>query len=317
MLPFKRAGRCFHFYLLFHTRWPHTTIMQFHLLFAALALVVYHVDALGGVGIDRAAALGKGKAIAETTSAGSDDTLRLHVLRHGQTHANVLQYSQGAHEFGKWTTLTDEGREGAKQLGHRLASEGNFRTIYHSPQVRAKQTAEEIKKTLAGHGQHVELVPIHDLRDSDRGPHVNELSLEQLTRDRKAGVVYPGAETPEQMEQRLHRGVHHIIKASHGQSDVAYVGHTAGVSRIMADVFADAKKPYYIPSHWDSETSKRHIKIANTSHGVVALKPSKVADHLDKDGKLIYDPHSTHIEKWAEARKPDGSWDLPDWMVRH
>ncbi|PWN43832.1 PGAM-domain-containing protein [Ceraceosorus guamensis] len=274
-------------------------------LFATLLLVARDIHALGGLGLDRAAALkSKGKAL---VGAGNTDELRVHFFRHQQTHANVLKVSQGVHEHEGLTTLTDKGREDARRLGHHLSTQGQFKTIYHSPMLRAKQTAEEMQGAMAEHGQHVKLVPLEQIRTLDRGKGEG-LPLKQLTEDAKAGKVHEGQETHEAQNLRLHQGLHHIIKASQGEKNTAFIGHYHSVSSTLADVFAKggARKPSYIPPDLKEAQLKDKVWIKNGSHSVVSIKPSKVADQLDKDGKMVFDPETIRIEKWGELLQPDG-----------
>lgn len=93
--------------------------------------------------------------------------MRLFLVRHGQTHANVARQLDTAHPG---LELTDLGREQAVDLAHRLEGE-DLGAIYVSDLVRTQQTAEPLSRTLG-----LELVVLPGLREIQAGDY--EMSTE-------------------------------------------------------------------------------------------------------------------------------------------
>ena len=86
--------------------------------------------------------------------------MRLFLVRHGQTHANVSRQLDTA---VPGLDLTDEGREQARALAERLAGE-DLGAIYTSDLVRAQQTAAPLAEALG-----LEVVVLPGLREIQAG----------------------------------------------------------------------------------------------------------------------------------------------------
>jgi probable phosphoglycerate mutase len=93
--------------------------------------------------------------------------VRLFLVRHGQTHANVGRQLDTAHPGAD---LTDLGREQAHALAVRLRGE-DLGAIYVSDLVRTHQTAEPLARELG-----LELVVLPGLREIQAGDY--EMSTE-------------------------------------------------------------------------------------------------------------------------------------------
>ena len=93
--------------------------------------------------------------------------MRLFLVRHGQTHANVSRQLDTA---VPGLDLTDEGREQARALAERLAGE-DLGAIYTSDLVRAQQTAAPLAEALG-----LEVVVLPGLREIQAGDY--EMSTE-------------------------------------------------------------------------------------------------------------------------------------------
>ena len=119
------------------------------------------------------------------------DTCWLYLIRHGATANNRARPPRLQ---GRRTDpgLSDEGRRQAEQTSRFLSSSG-LRTVYSSPLLRAKQTAEVIAKP---HG--LEVVTADDLIEADVGEWEGRTWTEIERDDREAYLAFMenGAENP-------------------------------------------------------------------------------------------------------------------------
>jgi len=109
--------------------------------------------------------------------------MRLHLIRHGETTANVT----GALDTARpGADLTDLGREQAQQLVHRLHDEP-IEALYTSTLVRTQQTARPLA-TARG----LEITVDDGLREWDAGD--LEMRTDQESEDRYLAVVFGWAD---------------------------------------------------------------------------------------------------------------------------
>lgn len=81
--------------------------------------------------------------------------MRLYLIRHGQTTGDIEDRYGGDYE----DHLTEKGKEQSKKLVKKLKNK-NIEIIFHSPRVRATETAKIVAKEL-----NIKLVKIQDLRE--------------------------------------------------------------------------------------------------------------------------------------------------------
>ena len=123
-------------------------------------------------------------------------TLRLHLIRHGETAWSL----SGRHTGRTDLALTPHGEAEARELGRRLRGIPSVR-VFSSPLARARQTC-----ALSVGGATPEILP--DLVEWDYGDYEGIRSLE-IIRGRPGWNLFrdgcPGGETPEQVGRRADR----------------------------------------------------------------------------------------------------------------
>ena len=167
-------------------------------------------------------------------------TLKLYLIRHGQTEYNAAGIVQG------WcdSPLTAEGKAGAAQTGNAIAqAQIRFAAAYCSTSPRTAATTQIILQ----HAQqpHTTPTPLDDLREYHFGSfegqpssHIHQTIAQELGYERtenwladyRSGKhsnnqlmhtlhrIDPRAEQESQFIQRLHRGIQHIIANSLARS---------------------------------------------------------------------------------------------------
>lgn len=151
-------------------------------------------------------------------------TLRLYLVRHGQTDGNVEGRSQGHREV----PLNERGRRQAAAIGERLRPRPLV-AVYASPLGRSLATAEAI---AAPHG--LDVVPDARLAELDHGI-LDGLTGEELRRDYAqflaqwregdpAELAMPGGESMGDAQRRMVVAME-AIAAEHPDGEVAVVSH--------------------------------------------------------------------------------------------
>lgn len=152
-------------------------------------------------------------------------------VRHGETAANAENRIQGQ---GINQSLTPKGEEQARDAAKKLKG-NSIDLVVSSDLKRAKETAGIIAKELG-----VEVIFDKRLRERDYGilegtspeDRVKNNMVEMFERRHHKGTQIPGAETVEEVEQR----VSEIIaehKAKHGHKNVAIVSHGHTLRRLL------------------------------------------------------------------------------------
>jgi probable phosphoglycerate mutase len=149
--------------------------------------------------------------------------MRLFLVRHGQTPANVARQLDTAHPG---LDLTDVGREQAEALAHRLEGE-DLGAIYVSDLVRTHQTAEPLARALG-----LELIVLPGLREiqagdwemsTEWGPYVEAVAA---WRDDPTRAI-PGGDTGVGFLERYTEAVRRI--ADDGHESAVAVSHGAAM----------------------------------------------------------------------------------------
>jgi broad specificity phosphatase PhoE len=130
-----------------------------------------------------------------------------YLLRHGQSEANVRRVAAGGNLD---SPLTELGKNQARELAavvHHLPQLPS--KIYHSPQIRAKDTAYFVNNTLQ-----LETVEIHDLKEHIFGDWENTPwdDIKHLVDNR---VNPPNGETYTQFGERVQRAITDILNTDH------------------------------------------------------------------------------------------------------
>jgi len=152
------------------------------------------------------------------------------LVRHGQTDWNLARRIQGTTDI----PLNETGRADARTAAARL-SDSVHHTIYASPLLRARETAEIISAEL-GLGSPA-LVP--EIREREFGVGEGMLVPDYLEKYGDWHAPVPGAETLEEVCERALRGLHRIAREARRRSapvaeSVIVVAH-GGVIRSLID----------------------------------------------------------------------------------
>jgi len=154
----------------------------------------------------------------------------LTLVRHGQTDWNLARRIQGATDI----PLNEAGRKDARTAADHLAGTTHH-SIYSSPLLRARETAEIISEEL-GLGAPV-LVP--DIREREFGEGEGMLVSEYMETYGGWHAPVPGAETLEDVAERALSALDAIARESRRRStpvaeSVVVVAH-GGVIRALID----------------------------------------------------------------------------------
>jgi broad specificity phosphatase PhoE len=155
-------------------------------------------------------------------------TLHMYLIRHGETDWNKNRQIQGQLDV----PLNVNGVSQAQRIAKRLSALP-LNAIYSSDLLRAKQTAEEIKR----HHEHTQLVTFNDLRERSFGDWEG-LFYDQLTDlypdytpNKEVGGMY-GIETIESMQSR---GMERLTNFTsiHQDEHIAVVSHGALINTLL------------------------------------------------------------------------------------
>lgn len=149
----------------------------------------------------------------------------IYFIRHGQTDWNHAQRFQGCLDI----PLNDEGRNQADLLGQRLRG-ANIQKVYHSPQLRAKETASIVSSYA-----NAPLTEIYDLHEISMGDWEGITAKQAAEQDPEYWQTYisdrknlsaPNGESFVHLQSRVLDAIDQIV--SNESSDVlAIVAHGA------------------------------------------------------------------------------------------
>ncbi|WP_217183857.1 histidine phosphatase family protein [Streptomyces sp. AC495_CC817] len=154
----------------------------------------------------------------------------LTLVRHGQTDWNLAKRIQGTTDIA----LNDTGRADARWAAGRLGGTTHH-TIYASPLVRARETAEIIAAELGLDAPTL----VHDVREREFGEGEGMLVADYIRTYGDWHAEVPGAETLEQVGVRAMAALHRIAREARRRSaptaeSVIVVTH-GGVIRSLID----------------------------------------------------------------------------------
>ncbi len=201
--------------------------------------------------------------------------MHLLLIRHGETDWNYVGRLQGHTD----TPLNDRGIEQARILAARLAAEEKIDTLYASPLLRARVTAEII-------GARFQLRPLLDERLVERSAgHLEGLTAVEVKerfpdffkawrgpRDRP--LALPGGESAAAFEERV-RSFLQAIRPRHGNESVAVVTH-GGTLAIMIEMLLGLNLQHRLPFRFDNTA----LNILDLTDGHACLKLLNDTFHL-------------------------------------
>lgn len=194
--------------------------------------------------------------------------MKLYIVRHGETEWNTAKKLQG----WKNSDLTKKGIRGAKLLRKRL-EDINFDFIYSSPQTRALETAEYIKK------EDEKLIILDEIKEMGFGEWegLEKEKLEIQYREEYYNFwnkphLYKtsGGESFEELYKRIEIGLNKIIK--NGGENVLLVSHGVVIKSIQSMVKGHSLEELWKPPF-----------LENTSLTVLELEDNKLNMILDAD----------------------------------
>jgi probable phosphoglycerate mutase len=131
-----------------------------------------------------------------------------YLLRHGESEANVLNIAAGG---GVNSPLTQAGKHQADKLANFMASlEIKPSRIFHSPQIRAKETAERVNKNLNLSMTEIPLLHEHNLGEWEGK------SWEIIRPKIYANETAPGGESRSDFSKRIKTVMDEILAEDHG-----------------------------------------------------------------------------------------------------
>ena len=188
--------------------------------------------------------------------------LRLYICRHGQTENNRLQLVQGRRIN---VSLNDYGKLQAQLLGLALNEVVPDRVVmYHSPQLRATQTAQIAAKFMTMHNPR--LVSLQDLAEIDFGPQVEgqpaptpeQVALYQAWRAGHLEERIAGGESAVEVLERCRRVIHKVQRSK--QTAAVVIGHSSHLRLLLVELLG-----------MSLSQAQREIRLANGSITVVDL----------------------------------------------
>ncbi|HWV24310.1 MAG TPA: histidine phosphatase family protein [Thermomicrobiales bacterium] len=167
--------------------------------------------------------------------------MRLLLIRHGQTHANVSATIQGADD-----PLTDLGRQQARAAGRFVVEHFSVTHLYASPMSRARETAEIV-------GGYIDLSPAFEpgLAEIDAGTAIGmtweawstanpDLALRMRSDIRTLEDGWIGGESGRQFSTRVLTAYNRLVTNHLGTDDiVAAVSHGGPLAWISARLHGD------------------------------------------------------------------------------
>lgn len=205
-----------------------------------------------------------------------DDAIRLILVRHGETAANVAGQWTGVLE----TELTEHGETQIAAVAQRLAAEvGNPVAIYTSPLRRARRTAEGIGAALDLEPQVVE-----DLREVDFG-HLDGVTIEEMKahhpeiyerwKDRgDASFTWPGGDRRADFFHRVAVACDEIL-SRHTRGTIIVVGHGGTLRSCLSHLL-----PQELSEWWTYPLSNCAVSEVTVEHGTARLVRLNDKDHL-------------------------------------
>jgi len=160
--------------------------------------------------------------------------MKIYLIRHGETTGDVEDRYGGAYD----DNLSKKGKEQEKELGEKLADK-NIEIIYHSPLIRAEETA-----TIVGQKLNVPLEEIKDLRERDNYGELTGITKKEAkekypeeVEELESNPIYhklPHSEEYYDFAERIIASFNSVIKIDRGV--IAIVTHGGPIKTIFREV---------------------------------------------------------------------------------
>ncbi|MBE6716442.1 MAG: histidine phosphatase family protein [Ruminococcaceae bacterium] len=160
--------------------------------------------------------------------------MKLLVIRHGESEADLLDVHEGRADFA----LTERGHRQAEAMANYIADNYNISQIYASTLTRAKQTAQHLSDKTG-----IPIVFNEDLMEFDNGllaglpravvrekyPEIPDLPIDK--------AVY-GQESQVEFRQRAENALAKIISESQPDETIAVVSHGGMINQLYRSFFS-------------------------------------------------------------------------------
>ena len=155
------------------------------------------------------------------------------LVRHGQTEWNRIRRVQGQTD----ALLDETGREQARLVGERLASEEGISAVYASDLSRAMDTA----KAIVDHHPELDITADERMREIDFGPWEGKLWQEFEAQDKEliekwrqdvTSVTIPGVEPIEDFASRVQSFMDHMV-AKHPEDKILVAAHGGSINMFL------------------------------------------------------------------------------------
>lgn len=193
--------------------------------------------------------------------------MRLLVIRHGQSEADILNVHEGRADF----ELTQLGRRQAEAMALRVAREYDVKRIYSSTLRRARQTAAQLEKITG-----VEVIEDPDLMEFNNGllagltreaanekyPKIDELPVHAAVYEQESALEF---------RFRAERALSRIISENPGDVTVAAFTHGGMINqlyRAFVKIPVDAETTWSTGDtgihEWHISPTLRRIRMSNS-----------------------------------------------------
>lgn len=211
--------------------------------------------------------------------------MRLLLVRHGQSQANIDGIIQGADD-----PLTEVGRQQAHRAGQYLGERHEVTHLYASPLARARETAEIISTYLAP-----DLALEPGLAEIDAGIAVgmtwdawSEANPDKVARmrteERTIHDRWEGGESGKEFSDRVFAAYDRIVTSHLGTDDtVTVVSHGGPLAWIAARLHGDSLERW--PFAWSRFTNCSITEIEIDETGAHTVSALNVTTHLEGLGE--------------------------------
>ena len=152
------------------------------------------------------------------------------IIRHGQTNKNI---DKKLHDYGDIEQLNDVGKKQMSATAKYLKDNFKIDRVYHSSEIRAKESAEIIANTCG-----CESVETEGLQERNWGiytgtpwPQVKEI-LDELTLDERYKFLPENGESWKMMEKRLINALNQILEQN-DEKTVVLVTHGGTIRALI------------------------------------------------------------------------------------
>lgn len=165
--------------------------------------------------------------------------MKIYLIRHGETTGDIEDRFGGDYD----DHLTENGKAQAQELAKQLQRK-EIEIIFSSPRIRAKETAEEVKKVL-----NVPVEVVDDLRErnnygvlsgltKEEAKEKHPIDFEKISKDKTYHDV-SNSESYEEIKERAIKVFNEILLKDH--KTIAIISHGGIISTYVREVLAEGK----------------------------------------------------------------------------